>query len=64
MNQLMLTFPSSNFSCKNVHPCRDSLFRKTIDLVVAHFAPLKSIAGLLAGKMKAAPLGLDEAKIK
>jgi hypothetical protein len=43
MNQPMLPFPSSNFLLQAQHPPvqRDSLSRRRIDLIGAHFCPVE-----------------------
>jgi hypothetical protein len=65
MNQPMLTFSSSNLLLRGRYPSAQRPYFPEKDTPdPAHFSLLKSIAGLLAGKMKAAPLGLDEAKLR
>jgi hypothetical protein len=53
MKQPMLTFPFSNFLLQAQLPTyRGSLSRIRTDLLAAHFALVKSIAGSLVGKTK------------
>jgi len=61
MNQPLLTF--SSLLPAQQPPAQKFSFPEKTNLFVAHFVSLKSIAGLLDGKMKAAQSRLDGARI-